>query len=594
VNRASRQYGSVWKPSPLARLLAYGTLCLGLLAGPPAAANPELGAALDLASVPRAQLPALVARLAAGGARSVRLPLDWNEVQPTRGSFRWQRYDEAVAAARAAGLEVVLVLGPAARWSVDPALGLTPALQPRSLPKSLTVWEDYARRAATRYRGQATYWQVREQPNGANFRGAVWPEYARLLQAAAQTVRAVNPADQIVLPESIALDPSGMDRWLHAPEAAYWRVYGAYLPAPPNLARSALRLAVMAGEVNPPDARSSRPVWVLGAEGPLSPDAWLQYYLLAAAFGVSRVYLPADLLDPAWSPQLSALQYVGSLRLGPNVWALTFQDREGAVVAAWSGIPLSLPAAELAPVADAAQVAQAAYVGAAPGSAAAPGPAPAVRLGPRPALIRGLDVAPRAHPGIPSRAQVLAGRGKPDLSLLPAVSVDYGRPDQPELGLYHQALRGLPGGASRLQERDGRLALGTALDKHDPQRDQPWLYFDVDDSWLYFAHGRTRVEITVECQAPAQPGTVGFMVRYDSTRGAKNTRWQWLSPGSGWQRCRVVLDDADFTGRPGYDFLIDAAASKEDLWVASVTVRKLPGGGDDEEGSLFPASSQVP
>jgi hypothetical protein len=587
VKRASHEYGAIRKPSLRARLLACGALCLSLLAGSPASANPELGASLDLASVPRPQLPALVARLTAGGAHSVRLPLDWNLVQPTRGSFHWERYDGAVAAAHAAGLEVVLVLGPAARWSVDPALGLTPALQPRSIPKSLTVWEDYTRRAAVRYQGKATYWQVREQPNGANFRGAVWPEYARLLQAAAQAVRAVSPADQIVLPESIALDPSGMDRWLHSPEASFWRVYGAYLPAPPDLARSALRLAVMAGEVNPPGAGSARPVWVLGAEGPLPADAWLQYYLLSAAFGVSRVYLPADLLDPGWSPQLSALQYAGSLRLGPDVWALSFRDGQGPVVAAWSAAPVALPAAELAPVVDPAQVAQAAYVGAAPGSAAATGAVPILRLGARPALVRGLDPAARLHQGTPTRAQVLAGRGKPDLSALPEVSVDYGRRDQPEMGLYHQALCRLPGGASRLEERDGRLALGTALDKHDQQRDSPWLYFDVDDSWLYFAHGRTRVEITVECQQPAQAGTVGFMVRYDSTQGVKNTRWQWISPGSGWQSYRVVLDDADFTGRPGYDFVIDAAASKQDLWVASVTLRKLP----ESTTALFPTSS---
>ncbi len=575
MSHLGREEERAWKPSRRARLLAYGALALSLLAGSPASAGPELGAFLDLAAVPPPQRAAVAARLSAAGARSVRLPLDWNQVQPTRSAFRWPPYDEAVAAARTAGLEVVLVLGPAARWSVDPALGLTPALQPRSVPKSLTVWQDYARRAATRYGRKADYWQVREQPNGINFRGAVWPEYARLLQAAAQAVRAVDPSDAIVLPESIALDPAGMDRWLHAPEAASWQIYGAYLPAPADLPRSALRLAVMAGEVNPPGAEFARPVWVLGAEAPLAADAWLQYYLLSAAFGVSRFYLPAEVLSPTWGPRLSALQYLGFLRLGPTIWALSFQDGEGPVVAAWSTVPTALPAAKLAPILDGAQVLQAAYLGAAPGSAVAPGPEPTISLGPRPALVRGLDAAARTQPGLPTRAHVLAARGKPDLSALPAVSVDYNRRDRPELGLSHQALRGLPGGASRLEEQDGLLALGTALNKRDPLRDNPWLYFDVDDSWLYFVRGKERVEITVECREPARADTVGFMVRYDSTRGVINTPWQWIQPGSGWRTYSVVLDDADFSGRPGYDFVIDAAASQQDLWVAAVTVRRL-------------------
>jgi hypothetical protein len=49
-----------------------------------------------------------------------------------------------------------------------------------------------------------------------------------------------------------------------------------------------------------------------------------------------------------------------------------------------------------------------------------------------------------------------------------------------------------------------------------------------------------------------------------------------VEAGEGWRKYRVVLGDGSFTNRNGYDFRINAKGSKQDLWVASVRVEKLP------------------
>ena len=537
--------------------------------------NPMVGASANLAPLSAQEQVAALAQLSQGGVATIRLPLDWNRVEPRPGEFSWRADDAAVNAARAQGREVVLVLGPAAEWAVDPALGLPPDQVRFSVPKSDDLWERYARQAAAHFRGRVKYWQVREEPNARNFRGAI-SEYLRLFTIASRALRSVDPSALLILPESVALDPAGLERRLRPPLGNAWDIWGAYLPSPADPSASALALSVMISEAMPADRR--RPLWVVGAEGALSADEWAQGYLLASAFGVARYYAPADAIRARWAPALSRMKYVGFLRLGPELWAFAFEDQEGPAVVVWSQTETRPPASALAAVADVEQVSHAARLGGVPGSAVeSSGPDPVLLLGPCPAIIRGLDAA-RAHPGPPTRADVLAARPGPDPSALLAVSVDYSRAEQPEQGLYNRALRALPGGAVREEPHPDRIALGTKMRPlpAETDLDSPWIYFDVDDRWLYFARGRAPVAITVEYGASHQgENRIGFNLYYDSVRGYRATPWHWVEVGEGWRTYRIVLDDVSFTNRNGYDFRINAKGSKQDLWVASVRVEKL-------------------
>ena len=111
----------------------------------------------------------------------------------------------------------------------------------------------------------------------------------------------------------------------------------------------------------------------------------------------------------------------------------------------------------------------------------------------------------------------------------------------------------------------------------EAEMDNPWIYFDVADCWLYFNRGATRVAITVECQGcPMGAEKLGLNIMYDAVDGYRFTRWQWVDPGYGWHRYRFDLADVNFANRGGYDFRINAKGSKRDAFVTAVTVERVP------------------
>lgn len=574
------------KPSPTARLrlLRSGRSLVWLLAALAAAsvrasAAPAVGAYLDLAGMPAKAQADELSRLVASGVTTLRMPLDWNRVEPKPTRFTWKADDAAVNAARARKLDVVLILGPNAVWAVDPAWQVPAKERRYSLPKNAKVWERYVRQAAMHFRGRVRYWQVREQPNARNFRGAR-SEYLRAVASAARTVRAVEPSASVIVPEAGALDIAEMDRLCCSDCSPSYYILGAYLPSASGASETALAWAVVTSDVCSV-AAARKPIWVLGADGDVPADSWMEQYLLANAYGSPRFYMPASAVDKSWAPILSQLRYSGYLRLGPDVWALVCEDTSGPVVVAWSvhddGTTVS--AGDLAPIADADAVKRATTPGGQPGSSVVvEGDATRLRLSRRPTLIRGLDTASAAHAGPPRRDDVLAARPATSLDLAAPVSVDYGRSDSPERGLYNRSLRNRIGGHVAEEMHDGRMCLRTKIysGPGEAELDNPWVYFDVDDRWLYFAQGKTPVAVTIECQgSSAGAETLGFNIWYDSTTGYRFSPWQWIAPGSDWKRYRVELPDVSFADRHGYDFRINIKGSKQDMWISSVTVEKL-------------------
>jgi hypothetical protein len=583
----------VTKPSQPARLRYFllavlWALALCLLPLHRARAVPLLGANLDPSFLTPETQATELARLAHSGVSSVRLLLDWNRVEPQPNHFTWDAYDALIDAARAQNLDVVLVLGPCAEWAVDPAWQVPPDQRSYSLPKSSALWERYVRQAVSHFRGRVRAWQVRRHPNVVYFRGAR-SEYLRLLAAAARVARSLDPDTPIVVPEPGSLGIATFDELLHSDAAGNCDILGFYLPSVERgLSEPALAWAALTHQVlDDPDLPSRPPLWILAPEPDTAQDCLIAHYLLASAFGVERCYLPLDAIGSDWHQALAQLEYRGFLRLGPDLWALLFEGPQGTVVAAWSARERELPAADLAPVSDPEAVRNAAPLGGPAGSAVvvieaeahSPEPPVLLRLGPRPILIAGLDAETCARPGAPTSRDVLAARPGLDLQHVPLVYADYSMDLFPEFGLRNRELRTLRGGDIEEEARTGRPCLRTFV---SPRREEdklgdPYLYFDIDDAWLYFARGRVPVAITVECErAFAGEKKLGFNIMYDSTAGYRFTDWQWVDPGDGWSTYRFLLDDVSFANRSGFDFRINAKGSKQDLWVAAVTVEKAP------------------
>jgi hypothetical protein len=573
------------KPRTPARLrfawAAAGLVSLALAAVPQAAlaaARPALGANISLVLPGHADCSGPLDSLVEAGVTSIRTELDWNQVEPRPGEFMWAPFDQAIDAARERDLDIVLVLGPCAEWAVDPAWRVPPQELSRSVPKSTDVWRRYVREAVTHFRGRVGAWQVREQPNARNFRGAR-REYAALLRAAAEEIRAADPAARIIVPEAGHLDLAAMDAFMASGGCEYADVLGVYLPD--DSCRLPLPWAVLAEEVLgrcPQEQR--RPLWVLGGEaGESAARQWHVHYLMAWAFGAERCYLPLEAIDAAWTTVLAGLEYKGFTSPAAGAIALVFERLEGRSLAvAWGAEDMAIPTA--APRTDGGGPSRRDDLPAAAAPASSdqtPVPTP-VQIGPCPSVVAHIELADPIREGAPGRADVLGLRAGIDLKDVPLVYADYSMPALPEFGLENRRLRLLRGGKALEENRSGRTCIRTQLSyqRGREERGNPWLYFDVDDGWLYFNRGQEKIAITVECEAAsAGARKVGFNILYESTRGYRFTPWQWVDPGYGWRRYRFEIGDASFTNCDGYDFRVNAKGSKQDLYVCAVTVEKL-------------------
>lgn len=549
-----------------------------LFASPP----PILGANVDLSLMDADERSKVLDRLAGAGVSSIRMQLDWNRVEPEPGTFQWTDFDDAVNAAAARGLEVVLVLGPCAEWAVNPAWEVPREQRCSSVPQSQDAWRAYVKAAVSHFRNRVRFWQVRRQPTARNFRGAR-REYTTLLESAAQAARAIDPTVKILVPEGGNLDIAAADLFIQSGNCQFADVLGVY--APSSLSLLPLPWAVLTQEVlGRCDPERRRPIWLLGGEETIPPAAWQAHYLMAWAFGAERCYLPPDAIDQEWTRPLANLSYKGFLAPGPGVWALVFDDATGgSKVALWSAAERELPAEAICPVLpddddadDTPPIPPEAEN--APNETVSETP-PAIRVGSRPLWMSGVDCADRLRPGSPTRADVLASREGLDFGAVPVVYMDLALPELPEFGLYNRKLRGLRGGANIEEARSGRTCLRTSMTyrRGEEEQDNPWMYFDVDDRWLYFDRGATRLALTVECEGSFRGAKkLGLNIVFDSTTGYRFTPWQWVDSGYGWRRYRFEISDASFANRDGYDFRINTKGSKQDLYVCSVTVEKLP------------------
>ncbi len=562
---------AVWerrtKPSEAARLRLLVTLLLLLAGVQPrqvsAAARPALGANLDLTALNAADRTVALSRLADASVSSIRMQLDWNRVEPKPGKFSWAAFDTAVNAARAKGMDVVLVLGPCAEWAVNPAWQVAPDQRRNSVPKSPDLWIRYVKAAVTHFRDRVHVWQIREQPNARSFRGAR-SEYLSLLNSAHRQIHSLDPGARVIIPEGGFLDIAAIDQFLSGKNAGTAEIVGIYAPA--DIGRAALPWAVLTDEVMEiGDVQRSKSVWMLGIEQGATPDACQGAYLFAWAFGAEQCFLPASSIGAEWTRPLLNLTYDGFSTPATGAWMLYFTGPSGSTAIAWSpaGIVACSPAGQS--VAGAR-------------SEAPPQEASPLQIGPQPTIIPPADWLETMRPGAPRRADVLAARGCSDLSSLPMVYMDLSIGEHPELGLSNRALRALGGGACTEEQRQGRAALRTCISfalKEDFEKDNPWLYFDVDDSWLYFDRGKTSLVVTVECEGSFMgPEKLGFNIAYDSTSGYRFTPWQWVAPGYQWRSYHIELKDVNFANRDGWDFRINAKGSVQDLWVSAVTVEK--------------------
>ena len=164
-------------------------------------------------------------RLAEAGAGTVRVALDWSQIQGVPGKCQagsavdvcnWTETDDLVGKAAVHGVRVMPIVGGAHGFDLD--RGATPEVHPPTEGEDFEGWKDFVAAAAARYgRGGAFWdeyreftgdaglpihsWQIWNEPNAEQY----WPpkpepaEYAALVAGASEEIRRSDPEAEIVL-----------------------------------------------------------------------------------------------------------------------------------------------------------------------------------------------------------------------------------------------------------------------------------------------------------------------------------------------------------------------------------------------------------
>jgi Beta-galactosidase len=162
--------------------------------------------------------PQDAAYMKAGGIESVRWPMVWSGLQPTaKGGYDWTSFDQTVAVAARAGLQVLPSVGSTPRWL---------ARKPTTLPlnaRQSAAWTAFLQAAVKRYGPGGEFWrehrhegvnyepaitkpmpirswQIWNEPNFFYFAFPVSPtNYAKLVEISSLAIKSVSPSGKVIL-----------------------------------------------------------------------------------------------------------------------------------------------------------------------------------------------------------------------------------------------------------------------------------------------------------------------------------------------------------------------------------------------------------
>lgn len=157
-------------------------------------------------------------RLKRGGVDSIRVPLDWGNMQPDPGaSPDWTGVDRLVTSAATVGIEVFPFLYGAPPWAV-PTDRSIPSDPPRFLPvrngRQRSAWKRFLVQAVRRYGPTGSFWaqnpsvpkrpirnwQIGNEVNFKYFVGRPNPvEYGKLVKLSYAALRAVDRGARLIL-----------------------------------------------------------------------------------------------------------------------------------------------------------------------------------------------------------------------------------------------------------------------------------------------------------------------------------------------------------------------------------------------------------
>ena len=194
--------------------------------------NPYRPSAPDNADIPESGVPVTATLFGnhpivgtpehAGTVRLWDTSTSWNAIERSRGVYTWAALDRAVAAAEAAGQEVLLVLGGTPEWAaVAAAPGSEFAGTGSSMPMTdPALFEDYVRAVLNRYGGRIAAYQIWNEANISQF----WRGTPELMADLTARAYAIIKREQ---PGAVVVAASTGSRWVKG----FTEFYPEYLTA---------------------------------------------------------------------------------------------------------------------------------------------------------------------------------------------------------------------------------------------------------------------------------------------------------------------------------------------------------------------------
>lgn len=153
----------------------------------------------------------------------------WMDLEATKGTWDWRRFDFYVNTAQANGNDpIIYTMGIPPAWAT--ADGSTTAA-----PVDINDWRNYVQTVATRYKGKIHYWELwNETDQGVFYTGSVDQMY-QLTVAANQILKTVDPTNVVLSPNITTYGLGWLDRFLTLGGGQYvdiisWHRYSSYQP----------------------------------------------------------------------------------------------------------------------------------------------------------------------------------------------------------------------------------------------------------------------------------------------------------------------------------------------------------------------------
>ena len=194
-----------------------------------------------------------------GGISWIRTDVFWDNIQPDRNSYRWERLDQILHLAEQNNLRVLPIIDYGVPWASTAPARASDFEKTRYQPKTF-AYENFVERLVERYKGSIHFWEIWNEPN-IDFWKSPKEEYAGFLKGSYEAIRKVDP-DALVLMGGLAGAPVDWLKTLSQNQAGeafdIYNIHPYHFPdAPePRLPRELIAFKAAA------DGRGAKPLWI--------------------------------------------------------------------------------------------------------------------------------------------------------------------------------------------------------------------------------------------------------------------------------------------------------------------------------------------